>query len=215
MTPLLSSASDELVKSLHKRAQLHRYGNDEELFAAGEAANFLPIIVTGRAKMVQFPEPGKEVIIGIFGDGEMFALPPVIDGKQYPASAYTMKPSQILLLHRTDFLDLIRESNEFTFAVLEWMSEMLRQKTASIQTLAGGSAEQRIAGVLIRLFGTESGPPPVQIRLRREDIGHMAGLTTETTIRTIRRLADIGVIRVEHGKIFIDDIGGLARCLAG
>ena len=215
MNPLLSTASDELVCTLKKRAHLRDYATDEELFAAGESADYLPIIVKGKVKMVQFPEPGKEVIIGIFGDNEMFALPPVIDGKQYPASAYTMAPSEILLLHRSDFLDLLRESHEFTFAVLEWLSDMLRQKTALIQTLAGGSAEQRIAGVLIRLFGAETGPPPIKIKLRREDIGRMAGLTTETTIRTIRRLAKVGAIRVEHGKIFIDEVGRLARYLAG
>ena len=215
MKPLLSTASDELITVLKKRAHLREYAPGEELFAAGESADNLPIIVKGEVKMVQFPEPGKEVIIGIFGDGEMFALPPVIDGKQYPASAYTMAPSEILFVNRSDFFDLLRESHEFTLAVLDWMSEMLRQKTASIQTLAGGSAEQRIAGVLIRLFGSENGPPPIKIKLRREDIGQMAGLTTETTIRTILRLADAGAIRVEHGKIFIDEVGRLARYLAG
>jgi CRP/FNR family transcriptional regulator len=215
MKPLLSAASVELIASLTARGNPRQFAQGEELFAAGESADYLPIIVKGKVKMVQFPEPGKEVIIGIFGDNEMFALPPVVDGKQYPASAYTMAPSEILLLHRSDFYDLLRESHEFTLAVLGWMSEMLRQKTASIQTLAGGSAEQRIAGVLIRLFGAEPGPPPIKIKLRREDIGRMAGLTTETTIRMIRRLADTGAIRVERGKIFIDEVGGLARYLAG
>ena len=134
MKPILGTASDELKTLLKKRANAREYGQDEELFAAGEKADYLPIIVKGKVKMVQYPEPGKEVIIGIFGDNEMFALPPVIDGKQYPASAYTMAPSEILLLHRSDFFDLLRESHEFTLAVLDWMSEMLRQKTASIQT---------------------------------------------------------------------------------
>jgi CRP/FNR family transcriptional regulator len=215
MKTLLTSASGRLINVLRQRANSRSYEKDEELFAAGESADYLPIIVKGKVKMVQFPEPGKEVIIGIFGEGEMFALPPVIDGKQYPASAYTMEPSEILLLHRSDFFEVLRESHEFTLAVLDWMSEMLRQKTASIQTLAGGSAEQRIAGVLIRLFAAETGTPPIKINLRREDIGRMAGLTTETTIRTIRRLADTGAIRVEHGKIFIDEVERLSRYLAG
>jgi CRP-like cAMP-binding protein len=215
MKPLLNAASDELVNALKERARGQHYGPDEELFAAGESADYLPIIGKGKVKKEQFPEPGKEVIIGIFNDSEMFALPPVIDKKQYPASAYTMASSEILLLNRSDFFNLLHESHEFTSAVLEWMSDMLRQKTALIQTLAGGSAEQRIAGVLIRLFGAEAGPPPIKIKLRREDIGRMAGLTTETTIRTIRRLADTGAIRVEHGKIFIDEVGSLARYLAG
>jgi CRP-like cAMP-binding protein len=215
MTPLLKSASPALREMLTSRGNLRTYSPNEELFGAGEPADFLPIIIKGKAKMVQFPEAGKEVIIGIFGDGEMFAVPPVIDGRVYPASAYSMTQAQILLIHRNEFFDILRDSHEFTVAVLMWLSDMLRQKTGLIQTLAGGSAEQRIAGVLIRLFEAEAGPPPIKITLRREDIARMAGLTTETTIRTIRNLSDQGVISIEKGKILIADTDALRVHLIG
>ena len=126
-----------------------------------------------------------------------------------------MTASQILLVHRTEFFDVLRDSHEFTVAVLMWLSDMLRQKTGLIQTLAGGSAEQRIAGVLIRLFEAEPGPPPIKITLRREDIARMAGMTTETAIRTIRNLAQQGVIRIEKGKILIADTDLLRSHLVG
>lgn len=215
MTPILKSASLELKALLTSRGNVRTYHPNEELFAAGEPVDFLPIIIRGKAKMVQFPEAGKEVIIGIFGDGEMFALPPVIDGRVYPASAYSMTASQILLVHRDEFFNMLRDSHEFTVAVLMWLSEMLRQKTGQIQTLAGGSAEQRIAGVLIRLFESEASKPPIKITLRREDIARMAGLTTETAIRTIRNLAEQGSISIEKGKILIADTGLLRRHLVG
>ncbi|KXK06991.1 MAG: cAMP-binding protein [Acidobacteria bacterium OLB17] len=211
--PILSIASDELKRVLAAYGHHRQYFPNEELFAVGENAEYLPIIISGRVKMVQFPDPGKEVIIGIFGAGEMFAVPPVVDGDVYPASAYALEESEILLLHRDDVFKLLAESPEFTLAVLNWMSSMLRQKTALIRTLAGGSAEQRIAGVLIRLFSASSDEPPLKIKLRREDIARMAGLTTETAIRTIRHLAAIGDIRIEKGKILIDSTDGLSAHL--
>lgn len=215
MKPLLKTASPELKELLLRRGRLHRYEEGEQLFAAGDPAGVLPIIVSGRAKMVQFPDAGKEVIIGIFGEGEMFAVPPVIDDRVYPASAYTMEASQILLIPRRDFFEILRDSHEFTIAVLEWLSDMLRQKTSLIQTLAGGSAEQRIAGILVRLLEYDGGAPPVKIKLRREDIAHMAGLTTETTIRAVRRLAEHGDVTIERGKIVITDPSLLKRYLTG
>ncbi|HQZ81871.1 MAG TPA: Crp/Fnr family transcriptional regulator [Pyrinomonadaceae bacterium] len=213
--PILATASRELKATLTAHAHPRHYFPNEELFAVGEQADYLPIIESGRVKMVQFPEPGKEVIIGIFGAGEMFAVPPVVDGEVYPASAYAIEESDILLLHRDDVFKLLAKSPEFTLALLNWMSSMLRQKTALIKTLAGGSAEQRIAGVLIRLFSASPDEPPLRIRLRREDIARMAGLTTETTIRTIRHLASIGDIRIVRGKVLIDSIDGLASHLEG
>jgi len=210
MKPLLGNISPELTATLSKRGKKREFGEDQQIFAEGDDAAFLPIVVSGRTKMVHFQETGKEVIIGIFQPGEMFALPPVIDGKKYPAAAIAMKKTQLLLLSRPEFLQLINESSEFAFAVIEWMSAMLREKTATIQNLATASPEHRVGNVLLKVAKGEPGFP-VRISLRREDIANMAGLTTETTIRVIRKLAKKGVLNIDHGKIIIDDDSNLKR----
>ena len=214
MKPFFKSATPELRTILSERASLHTYHTDEELFAVGDRADFLPIIVSGMVRMVQFPEVGKEVILDIFREGQMFAVPPVIDGKSYPASAFAIEKTQILLLSRRDFFEVLRDSHEFTIGVLEWMSDMLRQKTGTIRMLAGGTAEQRIAQVLVRLCDASGGSLPVKIVLRREDIGKMTGLATETVIRVVRRMKEKGLIRVERGKILVDESSGLKGLLS-
>lgn len=42
----------------------------------------------------------------------------------------------------------------------------------------------------------------------------MAGLTTETTIRAVRRLADRGLLKIVSGKIILDDIKVLKKHLS-
>jgi hypothetical protein len=42
----------------------------------------------------------------------------------------------------------------------------------------------------------------------------MAGLTTETTIRVIRKLAEMDIIRIQRGKIFVDDLKPLRKFLS-
>lgn len=214
MKSLLQNISSNLAETLGKRGNKRVFTDGEEIFAEGDAAVFLPIILTGRVKMVQFPEVGKEVIIGIFGDGEMFAVPPVFDGKKYPSTAIAMERTELLLLKRPAFLELIRESDEFAFAVIGWMCGMLREKTATIQNLAVASPEHRVGHVLLKLASREDGEMPVKIALRRQDMAKMAGLTTETTIRAVRRLAEKGLIRIDHGKVMIDSTGPLSGYLA-
>ena len=201
----------ELAAKLEKRANLRTYAAGEEVFAQGEDAVFLPIVASGRVKMVHYLEPGKEVIIGIFEEGEMFAVPPVFDGKTYPSTAVAMEPSRLMILGRDQFLELIRKSDEFAFAVIGWMCEMLREKTSTIQTLATASPEQRVGNILLKLAAREGTEGPVKISLRRQDIAEMAGLTTETTIRVIRNLAAKGMIKIVHGKVLIDPQGPLSR----
>ncbi len=215
MKPLLSSVGYELSQLLHKCGRSRTFAADEEIFAGGDDAAFLPIVLSGRVKMIHFLEPGKEVIIGVFQAGEMFAVPPVFDGGKYPAAAIAMEESRLLLIARGDFLSTLRNSSEFSFAVIDWMCGMLREKTATIQNLATASPEHRVASILLKLALKESGDGPVRITHRRQDIARMAGLTTETTIRSIRKLADRGVVTIAHGKIVVEEPRPLQDYLSG
>ncbi len=214
METSLEKFSTDLKEMVLRAGRKRTFGEDQEVFAGGDEAAFLPIVLSGRVKMLHYLEPGKEVIIGIFGPGEMFAVPPVFDGGVYPATAIAMEESQLLLIERKQFLKLLSESPELSFAVISWMCTMLRDKTATIQNLATASPDHRVATVLLKLTEKESQNLPVRIILRRQDIARMAGLTTETTIRVIRRFASGGLVTIDHGKIMVGDITGLKR-LAG
>lgn len=209
MTPLLNSIDNDLIETLRKRGKQRHFRENEEIFAGGDEAAFLPVVLSGQVKMIHFLEPGKEVIVGIFQDGEMFAVPPVFDGGQYPATAIAMEDTHLLMVYRKDFLDLLRNSSEFSFAVIDWMCGMLREKTATIQNLATASPEQRVGKVLLRLAERNPGGLPIKITLKRQDIARMAGLTTETTIRVIRKLAEQELITITHGKIYVGSTGPL------
>jgi len=205
MKPFLKTATSDLLRELEKFGHKKSFSEGTEIFTEGESATFLPIILSGKIKMVRFPEVGKEVIIGVFQTGEMFAIPPVFDGKNYPSTAIAMQETKLLLLHRKDFLELLKSSSEFSFTVINWMCEMLREKTATINNLATASPEHRIGHILLYLADKENVQTPVKISLRRQDIAEMVGLTTETTIRAVRKLADKELLRIVHGKIILDE----------
>ena len=213
MKKLLANISSELTNTLEAIGVRRKYNAGQEIFAEGSPAEFLPIVISGAVKMIRSPEVGRDIIIGIFREGEMFALPPVFDGGPYPASAFAVEKTDLLRLERRDFLQLIRESPEFSFAVIGWMSEMLREKTSIIRNLAITSSERRVAGVLMKLAKNAGPDLPVKITVRRQDIGEMASVSTETAIRVVRRLADRGLLRIVHGKIFIDELDSLRAFL--
>ncbi len=215
MIKLLEIADTKFLSALKKLARRKSYSENQVIFSEGDESDFLPIVERGRVKMVRYPDAGKEVIIGIFEGGEMFAIPPVFDGAPYPSTAVAMEETSLLLLYRQDFLRLLKESPEFSFAVIAWMCEMLREKTATIKNLATASPEHRVGHVLLRLAEKEGADgDAVKISLRRQDIAEMAGLTTETTIRVIRKLAEKDLVKIVHGKIILEQASRLRRFLS-
>lgn len=215
MKPILQNISIGLADILSNRGHRRVFGGGETIFDEGQPAGALPIVLSGTVKMVHLHESGKEVIIGIFTEGETFAVPPVVDGKQYPASAVAMEHAELLLIGRTDFLQLLTESSEFSLAIIGWLCEMLREKTATIQNLSSASPKHRVGRILLKLAARASPDRPIRITVRREDIAKMAGLTTETTIRVVRKLAAKEIIRIVHGKIVVDDVEVLRAHVAG
>jgi CRP-like cAMP-binding protein len=202
---LIHERENYLVE-LKKRGRVRSFRSGEEIFCEGDDAEYLPIVLSGKVKMVRYPEVGKEIIIGMFVESQIFAVPPVFDGGPYPATAVAMEDAMLLLVHRVDFLEMIRENPDFSMDVISWMCGMLREKTAVIKNLATSSPEHRIVNVLLKVVSQQSPDgQPTKIALRRQDIAEMSGLTTETTIRAVRKLADKDLIRIIRGKIIVDD----------
>lgn len=207
----MTQIEDKYIEMIVAHSSSRRFSSGEIVFSEGDDATFLPFIRSGRVKMVRYPEPGKEVIVGTFGSGEIFAIPPAMDGKNFPATAVAMEESELLFMPRADFKALMNGSPEFSALILEQMCGLLRQKAETVRILATPSAEQRIAGVLLGIVGEMNGTGPRRIDERRQDIADMAGLTIETTIRSIRRMAARDLFRIVHGKIYIDSVGHLRR----
>lgn len=200
MKPILEIASAELIEKLLKYGHKKTFEDSEVVFGEGEIAEFLPIVLSGKVKMVRYPELGKEFIIGFFGKGEMFAIPPAMDGKHYPATCVTVENTKLLILPRQIFLKLMQESSEFSAIVMEKMCGLMRETAETINNLANSSPEYRIGKVLLRLAKKDS----AKINLRRQDIADMSGLTTETTIRTIKKLEEKNLLTIVKGKIIIE-----------
>jgi len=204
MDALFENLGDELVLNLMRSGAKKSFSANELIFSEGDDATFLPVMLTGRVKMVRYPEIGKEVILGVFQSGEIFAIPPALDGKRFPATAVAIEDSQLLILPRRDFLDLMESSSEFSTIVMGRMCGILRERVDTVQILATPSAEHRVASILLRLAGEIKDNEIKKISHRRQDIAEMSGLTLETTIRVIRKLEDRGYLKIVHGRIFLE-----------
>lgn len=193
----------ELAENVLKQGTKRRFASNQYIFSEGDEATFLPIVLSGQVKLVRFPEPGKEVILGLFRTGEVFAIPPAMDGKRFPATAVAIDESDLFLLPRDRFLALMKSSSEFSASIMSRMCGILRQRADTVQILATSSAEQRVASVIIRLAEELEGNGIKKIPHRRQDIAEMAGLTLETTIRVIRKMAEKGCFSIVGGRIMI------------
>ncbi|MBS1915383.1 MAG: Crp/Fnr family transcriptional regulator [Bacteroidetes bacterium] len=177
---------------------------EEVIFLEGQQCNFYYQLVSGSVRWVNIDEEGKEFIQNFVEPGECFGEFPLFDDSPYAASAIANENSVIIRLHKSTFLQLLKEEPEIHFAFSKMLTERLRFKFLLLKELASSDSEHRIA-VLIDYFKQSKKnicPKCNKIKLTRQQIAGMTGLRVETVIRSMRHLHEKGEIKIAKGKVY-------------
>jgi len=173
----------------------------EFVFWDGDAPDWFYMVAEGRIKVLKHSSTGKEFIIAFFGPGEMFGEVAVFENKPYPASAQAVAETKVLGIKREAFLSFLAHRPEVSLRIINVLGGRLRDAQSRLRDIAGERVEQRLASTLLML-SAKLGPT---LPFTRQEIADMAGTTTETAIRVMRRLKDGGIIRSVRGKTIIVD----------
>jgi CRP/FNR family transcriptional regulator, cyclic AMP receptor protein len=176
----------------------------EILFREGDSARFYYQVVSGKVKMMNCTESGKEFIQGMFGEGESFGEPPLFDGQPYPACAVAEEESVVIRLCRESFFNLLKEDFELHLRFTQMLAARLRYKSMMARELACHEPEHRVVTLLHYYKKSESSDTaiPYRVKLTRQQIADMTGLRVETVIRTIRNLNRDGKLVINRGKVY-------------
>jgi len=177
----------------------------EVIFREDQPAKFFYLIETGRVKMFNEVESGKEFIQGHFTAGESFGEPPVIAGHDYPATAIALEETVLLRISRERFIALLHENPEVHLAFTCMLANRLLAKAQNMKDLTSYGPDHRIMS-LLKQYKKHCGCPDNEIfkvELTRQEIADMTGLRVETVIRTMKVLEEKGMLKIEHRKVLL------------
>ena len=176
----------------------------EMIFQEGAQSNFYYQLVSGRVRWVNINDEGKEFLQIIIQPGECFGELPLFDEKPYAATAIADTDAVIIRLHRTTFLQLIKETPEIHFSFSKLLAERVRFKFFILKEMANHDPEHSIAALFNYFKQTQTHicPDCNKVNLTRQQIADMTGMRVETVIRTIRNLHKKGQIHIQKGKVF-------------
>jgi CRP/FNR family transcriptional regulator len=189
---------------------------DQFLFLEGEPAEYVYIVAEGKVKIVKQAPGGKEIILEVFGPGEVFGGATLLLAR-HPASAAVMERGTVLRLPRPEYQAVLKRYPPLAFEVIELLRQRLAEAHQTIRGLAAERVEARMARVLFKLAdktGTPvAGGTRLGVHLTRQDLADMVGCTLETAIRVLSRWQKDGLIKTEEGLITILNRAGLDRVL--
>lgn len=195
------------ITSLSDKGEIKKVKTKRLLFTEGDQPNFLYYIIKGRVKLFQTNEEGKEYITDIYKNGEFFGHTSLIEETTYKKSAIAIEDSEIALIPKEDFYQLLSTNKKVSLQILKLISTDISTCEDKLLKIAYSSARKRVAEALILILTKyqKEGENEYSFPAHRENISALAGISAESVSRNLTNFKDEGLIETKKEKIKIVD----------
>ncbi|MBI5729817.1 MAG: Crp/Fnr family transcriptional regulator [Ignavibacteriales bacterium] len=207
--PIFSDLPTETLTMIEKIGTKKIYKKNDVVLMEEEAGTALFVIVKGKVKVARSSNDGREVILTILSESDFFGEMAILDGLTRSATVTAIEDSELFLIQRNDFLNLIREFPEISISLLQELTKRLRSADAKIKALSLKDAEGKVATVILQLADDvgkiKHGKVEIEKLPLQQDLANMAGTSRETISRTLHTFAKKGLIELDGSKLSILD----------
>ena len=211
---LFAPLGDDEVDAILAHAMVTRHAEGDQIFAKGDPGNSMMAVLKGRIMISAPSTDGRQVVLTVFRDGEVFGEIALLDGKERTADATAMADCELLVVPRRELLSLLERRPEICISLLVVLCERLRRTNEQVEDLAFLDLDARIAKVLVRLAeeNGESGSPalPVGVKISQRALGELVGGSRESVNKHLQDWKRSGIIDLGKGAIVIRDLKALA-----
>jgi len=166
------------------------------LYLRAEPAKAVFTVRSGFVKLVQRAPDGSRRIVRLLGDGDVVGMEALVE-PAYCHDAIALTRCELCVIPTGMLQRLMAEQPSLSHELLLRCQKALTAADGWLTQLTTGTARQRVARLLLQLLDSGQCDQPLRL-LKREDMGAMLGLTTETVSRTIAELRRQGVFQ-GHG----------------
>jgi CRP/FNR family transcriptional regulator, cyclic AMP receptor protein len=202
---------------LRENASVRAYQPGYMLTMEDAPSSDVMVLLSGWAKSTFATADGEEVVLRIYGPGDIFGAEAALAGQPRSETVIALAPSTALLLPARRFADLLASSPGVARALT--LAMLHRAQAADEQArLRHADASLRLArailGLATRAVITAPDGITIPVSLTQEDLASMLGLSRSTVARTLRSLRHQGLIRTRYRSITITDPDALGRIAA-
>ena len=202
LDPIIQNA---LLTHFHTRT----YAKNESVVQKGLASAELYFLVSGRLKVVDFIQNGREIGFVFINPGMHFGELSLIDGRPRSASIIATEPSIVIVLPKKEAQQLIFSVPHVSKKLLLQLTDTIRKDNEHIILLGSGSAYCRIYKLLLQQIESVGGEAIIDRVLTQHEMAIMTNTTRETVSRAISQLQETGVVSKEGKRLIVQKLDAL------
>ncbi len=196
----------DALQQLAKDRGSSKYKKKQLIYTEGNHALRLFYIEKGKVKTYKTNDDGKELVIGLYNEGDFFGYVALLEGTTYKETAEAMEESEIAVIPKEEFEQLVNSNRDVMQKFIRLLAKNVSEKEQQLLSIAYNSLRKKVADALITLSTKYKGAnDDYVIDLSRENLANIAGTAKESLIRTLSDFKDEKLIDITGGDIKILD----------
>ncbi|NIG57445.1 response regulator [Chitinophaga sp. Cy-1792] len=202
---------NDLLETLKTNRPTSSYRKKQQIYKEGNHPQYLYYILQGKIKTSKRNEEGKELIVGLYAEGDFFGYSAMLEENVYQEDAEAMEDATIISIPQQDFELLINQQPQVMRKFVQLLARNTAEREQQLIGLAYNSLRKKVAEALLTLdkkFNHTGND--YTLHVSRENLAAMAGVAKESLIRTLGDFRNESLIQMKEGDILITDRSKLA-----
>ncbi len=182
---LFSQLPPAAIEQLAKAAVVRRFNDRQVIFDFGRKADGFYSVLDGQVEIFRSSENGREQILHIIDEGEIFGEVPLFEGGCYPASARARGNAELIFIAGDKFIDIAFANPEILMEMLAVLSRRLRKFVDLIDDLSLKDVSARLEQYLTNIAAKDG---TAVLDCSKAELANRLGTIPETISRALNRL---------------------------
>ncbi|OGS28053.1 MAG: hypothetical protein A2297_03155 [Elusimicrobia bacterium RIFOXYB2_FULL_48_7] len=213
---LFSGFSRKDLQKFSKIAKIKYYEKGRRVFSQNTPGDSLYVIISGSLKIFGQTRHRKK-IFAYLGPKEFFGELALFGERKRSASAETTADSTLIVIHKKDFMSVLKKNPDICLNLLSVIASRLRLADKEIELVSFQDVFGRIIRILLNLskkYGRKtSDGKKICLSLDHKEIAELAGTVREMAARACSRLKKLNYISYYGKNIVIKDENKLKSLL--
>jgi len=199
----------ELKEYINDNGEEFNYNLGDYIYREGKNSNLIYLIKKGIVKCYKHDELGKELTTALFKEDDIFGYTSFTENIPYQETATAINEVKVIGLSKAEFNTILAENHNLAFELIQQLSNDLFEAKEQLLQLAYSTVNKKTAATILKFAKKLNKNPQDPIRISRTDLASVAGIATETFIRTMSDFKKDGLIEIEGRNIKVLNINKL------
>ena len=197
---------NDLKNFFDDNGTLLSYSKNDVIYKEGQNSNCIYLVLKGVVKCYKFDENGKELTTALHKEDDLFGYTSFTQNIPYRETATAMKDVEMVGVSKTELKDVLDKNHKVTLEVIQLLTDDITGVKDQLLQMAYSSVQRKTASTILRFAEKINSKPEDPIKISRNDLASVAGIATETLIRTMSDFKKKGLIEMEGRNIKVLDL---------